>query len=96
LPLLCLHCAVDLQVSTPLLSWHVLSHGQHCKLCLRQRQHRRNKVNDASATRAATPAQLGLWCQHKDKEGDNASVIDDASMTRADIRLTRATTRTKW
>jgi hypothetical protein len=60
LPLLCLHCAVDLQVSTPLLSWHVLSHGQHCKLCRRQRQHRRNKVNDASATRAATPAQLGL------------------------------------
>jgi hypothetical protein len=27
LPLLCLHCAVNLQASSPLLSWHVLSRG---------------------------------------------------------------------
>jgi hypothetical protein len=57
LPLLCLLCAVSLQASSPLLSWHVLSHGQHCRLCHRQRQHQRNKVNDARATRVATPAQ---------------------------------------
>jgi hypothetical protein len=57
LPLLCLHCAVNLQASSPLLSWHVPSLGQHCRLCRRQRQHQRNNVSDASATRAATPAQ---------------------------------------
>jgi hypothetical protein len=57
LPVLCLRCAVNLQVSSPLLSWHVLSHGQHDRLRRRQRQHQRNKVNNASATRAATPAQ---------------------------------------
>jgi hypothetical protein len=57
LPLLCLLCAVSLQASSPLLSWHVLSHGRHCRLHHRQRQHQRNKVNDARATRVATPAQ---------------------------------------
>jgi hypothetical protein len=96
LPLLCLHCAVNLQAPSPLLSWHVLNHGRHGRLRCRQWQHQRNKGDDASATRAATPAQWGPWCQHKDKEGDNASVIDDASMIRADTRLTRATTQTRW
>ncbi len=57
LPLLCLHCAVNLQVSSPLLSWHVLNHGWHGRLRCRQQQHQRNKVDNASATRAATPAQ---------------------------------------
>jgi hypothetical protein len=57
LPLLWLHCAVNLQASSPLLSWHVLSHGQHGRLRRRQRQHQRNKVDNASATRAAMPAQ---------------------------------------
>jgi hypothetical protein len=57
LPLLCLHCAVDLQASSPLLSWHVLTHRRHGRLRRRQRQHQRNKVNNASATRAAMPAQ---------------------------------------
>jgi hypothetical protein len=57
LPLLCLHCAVNFQASSPWLSWHVLSHGRHGRLCRRQRQHQRNKVEDASTTRAAMPAQ---------------------------------------
>jgi hypothetical protein len=57
LPLLCLHCAVNLQASSLLLSWHVLSHGQHGRLRRRQRQHQRNKVDHASTTRAAMPAQ---------------------------------------
>jgi hypothetical protein len=56
LPLLCLHCAVNLQASSPLLSWHVLSHGRHGRLRRRQRQHQRNKVNNASTTRVAMPA----------------------------------------
>ncbi len=57
LPSLCLHCAVDLQASLPLLSWHVLSRRRHGRPRRRQRQHQRNKVNNASMTRAATPAQ---------------------------------------
>jgi hypothetical protein len=59
LPLLCLCRAVDLQASLPLLSWHVLrlSRGQHQSPRRRQRQHQRNKGNDASTTRAAMPAQ---------------------------------------
>ncbi len=57
LPLFCLHCAVNLQASSPLLSWHVLSHGRHGRLLGRQRQHQRNKVDNASTTRVAMPAQ---------------------------------------
>ncbi len=65
----------------PLLSWHVLSHRQHGRPCCRQCQHQPNKVNNASTTSMATPAQSGPWCQHK--EGDNASVIDDARVTKS-------------
>jgi hypothetical protein len=59
LPLLYLCCAVDLQVSLPLLSWHVLSRGHHGRPCRRQQQHRCNMGNNASTIRVATPAQSG-------------------------------------
>ncbi len=65
LPLMCLHQAVNLQVSLPLLSWHVLSRGWHGRPRRQQWQHQRNKVNNASMTRAAMPAQWEPWCQHK-------------------------------
>ncbi len=72
LPLLCLHCTVDLQASLPSLSWHVLSfYGQRGKPHRRQWQHQHNKGNDASTTRAATPAQQGQQCQHN--EGNDTS-----------------------
>ncbi len=57
LPLLCLHCAVDLQVPSPSLSWHLLSRGQHGGPHRRKQQHQPNKGNNASTTRAVMPAQ---------------------------------------
>jgi hypothetical protein len=58
-PLLCFCHAVNLQASLPLLSWHVLSRRQRGRPCRRQRQHKRNKGNSTSTTRAARPAQWG-------------------------------------
>ncbi len=94
LPLLCLYCAVDLQASLPLLNWHVLSCGRRGRPRLRLQQHQRNKGKNISTTRVAMPAQWGQWCQHK--EHDNTSAIDDATVTRANTRATRATMWMRW
>ncbi len=60
LPLLCLHCAVDSQVSLPSMNWHVLSCWQCSRPCCRgQRQHQCKKGNGTSTTRAAVPSQWG-------------------------------------
>jgi hypothetical protein len=57
LPLLCFCCAVDSQASSPLLSWHVLSHGQRGRPHQRQQQHQGKKGNNTSTLREAIPAQ---------------------------------------
>ncbi len=94
LPLLCFCFADNSQASSPLLSWHILSRQQRGRPRRRQRQHQRNKGNNASTTWASMPAEWGWWCQHK--EGDNASAVDDASMMRANASTTRATTWARW
>jgi hypothetical protein len=92
LSFLCLRHAVHSQASLLSLSWRVLSHGQSGGPSQRQQQHQINKGNNAITTRAAMLAQWGQWCQHK--VGNNASTINDASMTRLNASMTRATTRT--
>jgi hypothetical protein len=60
LPSLCLHCSVDLQASSPLLSWHVLS----CKWLggprRRQWQHQRHMLEPSQQGTYVTYPYLGF------------------------------------
>ncbi len=78
-------------MSLPLLSWHVLSHGWCSRPHCRQRQHQRNKVNNASRMRVMILAQRrwqcqhNWWCQHDKSrrqcdKGDNADKVVNAAM----------------